>query len=63
MDYQAGLGKSDHVMIKVMVRVESLMKNVEGIPKRNFRKMDLQGAQKILKEVDWEKEFELKKYQ
>jgi Reverse transcriptase (RNA-dependent DNA polymerase)/Endonuclease-reverse transcriptase len=57
MLHLAGLGKSDHVVLKFSMVIEKLMKRESEPPKKNYYKADFEAIRAALVVVDWEEEF------
>jgi len=55
--YCEGLGKSDHIVLEVLVIVESLVKVEERREARNYKKANYLEINRNLFELDWEKKF------
>lgn len=57
IDYQHGLGLSDHIVMLFSISIEKLIQSCEKAPRCNYRKANLVKARTMLKEINWKEEF------
>ena len=57
IEYQHGLGMSDHVVLSFSLEIKKLIKSREGVSRRNYKKANYVKAKSMLGKVDWNEEF------
>ena len=56
--HQPGLGKSDHVVLEIIVQVLKLIKFQEKSSKRNYRKANFSEMNQELSNINWVEQFQ-----
>ena len=56
--HKPGLGKSDHVVLEIIVQVLKLIKFQEKSPKRNYGKANFSEMNQELSNINWVEQFQ-----